>query len=142
MSKSLIEIKHALLSYFLQEDTINPENHHALVKVDCEDSCLKIALIKSALQDFEKAELVNKVDVKRVNSSAEEHWALVKPLALYEKQISFSCETAIGLAEAINSYFKAIGKPNEVTDPLSLKERDLQKVALIVESLMPKSTEN
>lgn len=141
MSKSSIEVKHALLSYFTQEDTIRPDKDFALVKFDCDNENLKKALIKDALQELEKVEIVRPL-VFQEDNVKQEWWVLVKPLALFEKQINFSCETAIGLADAINGYFKAAGKPNELTDPMNLKERDLQKLALIVESLMPKAPEN
>lgn len=136
MSKTIIEVKHAVLVYFTQENTIDPDKHHELVKFECADIDLKKALIKEVLRQLATVDIVREVPVE-VNTYTKNIWVLTKPLGTYEKSLSISFETALAVSESLNKYFKAVGNTSQYTDMTDIKEHDLQKLALIVESATP-----
>jgi hypothetical protein len=130
MGKTLIHVRHALFEYFMQEDTLDPEKQANLVEFDCEDAELKAALIVEGLKELEKAAIVT--EAKRGGKTSV--WALNRPLGMYEQNISVGYDTALAIADIINSYCEKVNNKRELCDGSALKERDLQKLVLILES--------
>ncbi len=137
MSKTIVEAKHAVLTYFTFENLLHPEKHAPLVKFDCDDSHIKCGIIRSVLEELSKVDIVRQFEVE-TGDKKEVWWALTKPLGLYDKTVVISFETAMALADALNGYFKAAGNNKEYTDSTSITEHDIQKLILITESATPK----
>jgi hypothetical protein len=135
MSKTLVQIKHALLDFFTQEDTIHPETQAEVVKFECEDKSLKAALVRAALEELEKDDIVRKVVVDTSRSV----WVLVKPLSMYQRPIICGYDTIGAVANCINEFLKAGGNERDLVDATQLNETNIQTLVLIAEGLMNKA---
>ncbi len=136
MTQTLTEVKDAVIAYYLQENTLEPDTQTDLIKFECEDPLLKIAMIKQVLSIYEKLEMVSKVSFERAGKNVDV-WVLNKSLATYDQTVTFGFRTALGITSVINDYCKHVGNTQEVCDGSSLKERDIQKLVLIIRSLLP-----
>lgn len=140
MTPTLVEIKHALLTYFQQENSINPATQAELVKFDCDDKALKSALVAEALKELEGFGITRKIEIMKLGEEkpVSTYWILVKPLGMYERTISFGYDTLSAVANFVNGYLAQGGNTRDIVDATDIKERDIQKLVLIAESLLPK----
>lgn len=135
--KSLVEAKHAIYNYFINDDSISPAENFDAVKFDCEDKHLKIAIISEVLQELEKDGLVRKILVE-TSAGSKTHWVLLKPLAMYPYTITCGYDTVASIANVINTFLKNGGNTRDFVDTSSLNETNLRTLVLITESLLAK----
>lgn len=134
MSHTIFNAKHALYSYFLQEDSFR-ESQVDLVQFECEDKEVKLAIVKRALQELCESKIVLECQIKGKKNDLETIWALTKPLALYEQSPVISLDSAIAISKVINNYCSNHKLDSELCDCSSIKECDIVKLLVIIESL-------
>jgi len=136
MTNTLLEVRHAIFAYFMQENAFNPKTHTQFIKFNCDEPQLKEAMVISVLKELEKTEMVRQID-----SGSDTWFLLTKPLEMYEQSITLGYSTCVDIADMINAYCKSINNKKDVTEATSIKERDIQKLLLILDSLLPKESE-
>lgn len=131
MSKTLVEIKHAVFEYFADEAVLCPSTQSSLIKFDCADEALKVALISEALKDLEKYEITRHFVVNGVSS-----WIVTKPLSTFERSISFGYDTLTAVADALNKYAAIYESQKVITDATIVNETDIQRLAMIASGFL------
>ncbi len=142
--KTLVEVRHAIIHYFQQSNVLRLIPDLDMVKFDCDDTALKIALVKEAMTDLEKLDMVRKISIKPVLDSscpADEGYVLTKPLGMWDQNVTLGYRTALSIADTINDYCSQANIVDENCDASSIKERDLQKLILIIDRFSPKKEE-
>ncbi len=134
MTATLVEVRHAVFKFFLQENSINPATQHGLFTFDCDVPEVKVALIEAVLSDLEKTDMVRKVI-----GGDKTYWVLIRPLGMYEQSVSVSYQTALRIAETINKYCAQVGNTSNQSDASAIKESDLQKMSIILDNLLEAS---
>lgn len=130
MTHTIIEARLALLKYFTQENAINPTDHHSMVEFECQDTTLKILILKNLLQELEKSDIV-----RNLSSDNAIWYVLVRPLSTFEQTVSLGYSTCLDVSELINTFFKSTNNLNQLADAGNITERDIQKLMFIIESL-------
>lgn len=129
MKDTLVEVRNAVLLFFLQESVFTRDEHLALIEFTCENQDLKFAFVEKILE-----ELVGLSMITKVQAGDSTFWVLNKHLKMYEQTISLNYATATAVAEAINEYCKKIKNTQHVCDASQIKERDIQKLILMLEN--------
>jgi len=137
MKETLVEVRNAVLLFFLQESVFNAQAHLGLIDFTCEDESLKYALIEKILEELEGINMLTKVVVAGNNI-----WILNKHLKMYEQNVSINYSTAVAIAETVNNYCKKIKNTKEICDPSNIKERDIQKLILMLENEIEQQNTN
>lgn len=136
--KTLVEVRHAILTYFQHADMLNLRTDLELVKFDAESSELKAAVVREAMTDFEKTEIVRKISFKSSSDVVDEAYILTKPIGMWDQTVVVGYRTALSVADIINDYCKQIDKSEWICDPSLIREVDIQKLVLIIDRFAPK----
>jgi hypothetical protein len=133
MSKSLVEVKHAVFEFFQQESCLCPASQTELVKFECENPDLKMGLVEEALRDLEKYEITRGF----TSPKGDKYWVLTKPLSVFERQITFGYDTLTCVADVLNSYAALQNSEKTIVDASTVTERDIARLGLIAQALLP-----
>lgn len=129
---TLMNAKHSVVNYFEHKTIIEPESDFGFIDFECNDKQTKIALIDAALQSFEESGFVTKLEVGK-----KRKWILNRPLNMSEQTITLSYQTANIVAKVINSFCKGTNNTRDYSDVTNITERDIEKLVLIVDSIIP-----
>jgi hypothetical protein len=88
----------------------------------------KVELSLTILRSLEESKIVTRV-------GSADKWLLTAPLGGEGQNLNIGLNTAISIANTINSYREAMKIEREFCDPLSLTERDLQNLAQVCHNL-------
>ena len=131
MTKTLLEIRHAVFAYYLQENILCPKTNAKDVPFECSNPDLKVELVTACLQELEKIDMVK--SVKLPDGSV--WFVLTKPLMMYDQTVTLSSGTCLDIATIVNKYCESANNTRELVDASSIKERDILKLLMLLDSL-------
>ncbi len=129
---TLLDIRNQIISCLLAKDTFSLEDDLAGVQMKLKDegsNDLSKDLVKTALAELEEIGMVRRIEDR-------EMWILSGPLNVGGQDVHISMELANGIAEVVNSFLKANGEENNLSDPLAIHSGDLQFLLKIIGDLM------
>lgn len=132
---TILEAQNLLYQYFETHDFFSKDSLKKILSIS-EDPQEEEAAIFAALDNFEKSELLKKVEHKNVI-----YYILIKPFAAYNQTISISSNLAKDIALLVNKYCDKIGNSAEKVDAHSITEMDIKKLLIICLNLGKPSVE-
>ncbi len=132
---TLVEVHHALLAYFFQDSLLQLPSQLDLIKFECTDANVKMAMIVESLKVMATNEMVKRLTVSNASNDSES-WVLTRPLGTYEQTVTVGYRTAVNVADVINNYCKANNILDEECNAGQIRERDIQKLTLILDKLL------
>lgn len=133
---TIIQASNLLFEYFKKNDAYSPKKDFLKLILVTENPEKDEAAVNLALEEYEKSEIVKKIDVKN-----DKIWVLNKALDTYNQNISISPALATAISDLITKYCNLTDNKSITSDPKSLSEEDIKNLYYICHYLINKASE-
>jgi len=142
---TLNEVKADLFNYFTNNDmfTMDDKEDFGKICVLSLNPPLDKQLIRASLKEFEKEGIVTDVNYPDELNDKEIHecWVLNKPIEQYNQSVNLTHATISAVTKIINQYCSQTNNPQSMVDPLSVQEKDIQSLVLIIHEQLGRAEE-
>ena len=126
-----------VLKWFQNNDCFDLHKDFNKIILISENPKNEKALLLASLQRLEKQEMVTSVDFE-----GSTLYFLNKNLQAFDQEITVDQETATKVSSVINKFCDTIDDHKDVSDPASIKSKDILHLALILETLQERQGKN
>ena len=134
---TVLDISIKLLEWFQSNDLFNVERDFKKIILISENESQDKALLKAGLIHLEKKEIIT-----HVITNEEDLYFLNKNLDSLEQNIKVDQETAIKVSKVINRFCDDINDHKDISDPTSIRPKDILHLALILEAWQNEKNDN
>ena len=134
---TVLDISIKLLEWFQANDLFNVERDFKKIILISENESQDKALLKAGLIHLEKKEIIT-----HVITNEEDLYFLNKNLDSLEQNIKVDQETAIKVSKVINRFCDDINDHKDISDPTSIRPKDILHLALILEAWQNEKNDN
>jgi hypothetical protein len=120
---TISDAKSLLFNFFAQNDLINLETNFDEVVEFSEVGDVDRKIIEAALSDFEKGEIVRRID--------DNCWVLTKPLIQYSQNFEIGGQTVLAITNVINEFCAKMKNKDALVDPLNVSEKNIQDLTVL-----------
>ena len=130
---TVLEANNKLFEFFSKSDVLTQRTDgkddisKALLTISEHPEHERAAAI-CALRDFEKADIVSKLDTPDGTST---FWILKKPFASYQQTVVIDPDLALALADFINQFCESTQDKTDLCDSRSVTTKDIKNLYLI-----------
>lgn len=134
---TVLDISIKLLEWFQTNDLFNTEKDFKKIILISENESQDKALLKAGLIHLEKKEIIT-----YVKTEEEDLYFLNKNLDSLEQDIKIDQETAVKVSKVINRFCDDISDHKDISDPTSIRPKDILHLALILEAWQNEKNNN
>ena len=134
---TVLDISIKLLEWFQTNDLFNTEKDFKKIILISENESQDKALLKAGLIHLEKKEIIT-----YVKTEGEDLYFLNKNLDSLEQDVKIDQETAVKVSKVINRFCDDISDHKDISDPTSIRAKDILHLALILEAWQNEKNNN
>ena len=134
---TIAEACSSLFSWFSENEHFEMSKNYKELLIITDDEQREKSTISLALKRLEEINIISKLNIK----PSREMWVLEKGLDNYEQKIEISGLAAGNIASIINKTCDVIGDYQDLCNPLSINEKDINNLIFICQKLYEHSSE-
>jgi len=123
---TILDATHKLFDYFGVNHTFSMDKNFKDIIPISEEKELDIAIVRLALEDMEKNEIVRSTKVEE-----DECYILARPMESFEQNVSISHPTAFMITQALNDFCEIIEDYTDIVDVSNVTEKDIRNLVLL-----------
>ena len=131
-AQSFVELRSKILPLLIKQGYLTDEISHLEAKGEEFSNFFnqfeKSSLLSAILRDLEQSKIVTHL-------TGSHKWILTSPVGSEGQSVNIGINTALSVANTINSYREALQINGEFCDPLSVTEKDLANLVQICQNL-------